>query len=121
MDKIGIRASGYSTNGATVDGKDFAAAAEAMEAASERAPPGDSPSLFGNIAYRMRRHSRQDRNRYRTKIEISERMGKYPFIRFAGFLVERDIQSSAEVEAIEEDIDLEFAKGIEFANTSPTR
>ncbi len=119
VEHIADRAGAYSMPGITVDGNDFFAVAEAMHHAVERARVGDGPSLIENITYRWRGHSKSDRNRYRTKEEINAWMEKDPIQRFSRTLQDHKILSQDEVNALEMDVDMEIAKAIEFAKSSP--
>ena len=116
---IAERAAAYSMPGVTVDGNDFDAVAEAVDAAIERARAGEGPSLVENITYRWRGHSKSDRNRYRTKDEISEWIDRDPISRFANFLIEHGVLCAPAVKAIEQDVEKEIGEGIEFARSSP--
>ncbi len=116
---IADRAVAYSMPGVTVDGNDFDAVAEVVDAAIERARAGEGPSLVENITYRWRGHSKSDRNRYRTKDEISEWIDRDPISRFAHFLVEHGVLDVPAVDAIERDVEKEISLGIEFARSSP--
>ena len=116
---VADRAAGYSMPGVTVDGNDFNAVTEAVDAAVKRARAGEGPSLVENITYRWRGHSKSDRNRYRTKKEIADWMAKDPIVQFANFLKEHDVLDDAEVEAIAADVDREITEAIAFARASP--
>ena len=119
VENISDRAAGYSMPGVTVDGNDFNAITEAIDTAVERARAGEGPSLVESLTYRWRGHSKSDRNRYRTKDEISDWMSKDPIVRFTSFLVEHSVLTEDEAQAIEADVEAEIAAGIEFAKTSP--
>ena len=119
VENISDRAAGYSMPGVTVDGNDFNAITEAIDTAFERARAGEGPSLVESLTYRWRGHSKSDRNRYRTKDEISDWMSKDPIVRFTSFLVEHSVLTEDEAQAIEADVEAEIAAGIEFAKTSP--
>ena len=116
---IADRAASYSMPGMTVDGNDFDAVAEAVDAAIERARADKGPSIVENVTYRWRGHSKSDRNRYRTSEEISEWIEKDPISRFADSLVAHGVLDAAGVDAIEKDVEKEISEGIEFAKSSP--
>ena len=116
---IAIRAQGYGIPGASVDGNDISDVAEAIETAVKRARAGDGPSLIENVTYRWRGHSKSDRNRYRTKDEISDWMEKDPIPRFAQVLIQHGILTEAEAAELEVDADREIAEAIEFARNQP--
>ena len=116
---IAERAAAYTMPGVSVDGNDFSAITEAIETAVDSARAGSGPSLIEAVTYRWRGHSKSDRNRYRTKEEISEWTAKDPIKRFAALLREHGIATDADVTAIEADVAREIAEAIEFARTSP--
>lgn len=116
---IAQRAVGYSIPGKTVDGNDFSAVCEAVGTAVAHARAGDGPSLIENMTYRWRGHSKSDRNRYRTKEEISDWMKKDPIKRFAKVLRDHKILSAEDVLELEADVDREITEAIEFAKSSP--
>ncbi len=116
---IAERAAAYAMPGATVDGNDFSDVAEAVDAAVARARAGDGPSLVENLTYRWRGHSKSDRNRYRTKEEISEWMGRDPIARMVSMLVEHKVISKDEVSAIEAEAEQIINEAIAFAAASP--
>ena len=116
---ISARAASYDIPGVTVDGNDLSAVAKVMDAAIARARAGEGPSLVEALTYRLRGHSRSDRNRYRTKDEIEAWTAKDPIPRFAALLVDHDILTEADVTALEAEVDAEIEAAIEFAKSSP--
>jgi pyruvate dehydrogenase E1 component alpha subunit len=116
---IADRASAYAMPGQSVDGNDFSAVAEAVEAAVERARAGQGPSLIENVTYRWRGHSKSDRNRYRTKEEISEWMERDPIPRLVKLLTDHKILHADEIAALEAEVDAQIAAAIEQAKNDP--
>ncbi|MEM8851786.1 MAG: thiamine pyrophosphate-dependent dehydrogenase E1 component subunit alpha [Pseudomonadota bacterium] len=114
---IADRAAAYAMPGTSVDGNDFSAVAEAVDTAVARARDGDGPSLIESLTYRWRGHSKSDRNRYRTKDEISDWMARDPIPRMATMLIDHGLLTEAEADAIEQDADTEIARAIEAAKT----
>lgn len=114
---IATRAVAYAMPGQSVDGNDFSAVAEAVDAAVARARAGEGPSLIENLTYRWRGHSKSDRNRYRTKDEINEWMARDPIVRMAKLLVEHTIMSEKDVASMETDVEAEIAAAIQIAQT----
>lgn len=117
--QIAERAAAYSMPGVTVDGNDFSAVTEAVDAAVARARRGEGPSLVENMTYRWRGHSKSDRNRYRTKEEIAEWMVRDPIVAMSKLLVDHKILTEAEVGALEEDAARIIREAIDFAAASP--
>lgn len=116
---IAERAAAYSMPGVTVDGNRFADVAEATYAAVERARAGGGPTLIESKTYRIRGHSRSDRNRYRTKEEIEAWTKRDPIGLYESELIELRLVAPEEVEAIRAGVETTIAEGIEFAKASP--
>ncbi|SMX37921.1 thiamine pyrophosphate-dependent dehydrogenase E1 component subunit alpha [Maliponia aquimaris] len=113
---IAERAAAYAMPGVTVDGNDFSAVTEAVDAAVARARNGDGPSLVENVTYRWRGHSKSDRNRYRTKEEIAEWQSRDPIAAMAKMLMDHKIATAAEIAEIEAEADRIIADAIRFAS-----
>ncbi|WP_417412945.1 thiamine pyrophosphate-dependent dehydrogenase E1 component subunit alpha [Hoeflea sp.] len=113
---IADRAVAYSMPGLTVDGNDFSAVTEAVDAAVARARSGDGPSLIENLTYRWRGHSKSDRNRYRTKEEIADWIKLDPILRMSELLVQHDVCSREDIEAMEIEAAEIIQDAIEFAS-----
>lgn len=116
---IAERAVAYSMPGVTVDGNDFSAVTEAVDAAVARARAGDGPSLIENVTYRWRGHSKSDRNRYRTKEEISEWMDRDPIVAMSKLLTDHKILTEEEVANLETEAESIIKEAIEYAAASP--
>jgi pyruvate dehydrogenase E1 component alpha subunit len=117
---IAERAAAYAMPGIIVDGNCFGDVAEASFAAVERARRGEGPSLIESKTYRIRGHSKSDRNRYRTKEEIESWQDRDPIMLFEAQLRDFGLISVDEINAIRADVDREIEKAIEFAKASPS-
>jgi len=115
---IADRAAAYSMPGVVVDGNSFGAVAEAAFAAADRARRGEGPTLIEAKTYRIRGHSRSDRNRYRTKDEITMWEARDPIVRFEAELAALGLATAPEIEAIRAAVVHEIADGIAFAQAS---
>ena len=78
---VADRAGAYAMPGVAVDGNDLPAVVGASRAAVARARAGDGPSLIECKTYRLRGHSKSDRNLYRTKDEIDAWRKRDPIAR----------------------------------------
>ncbi|TBW33276.1 thiamine pyrophosphate-dependent dehydrogenase E1 component subunit alpha [Siculibacillus lacustris] len=116
---IADRAVAYSMPGVTVDGNRFADVADATHAAVERARRGEGPSLIECLTYRIRGHSKSDRNRYRTKEEIESWQKRDPIQLFEAELLEFGLMDTPEMVAIQTSVEEEITAAIEFAKASP--
>jgi pyruvate dehydrogenase E1 component alpha subunit len=116
---IADRASAYGMPGVIVDGNNFAEVAEAAFAATERARAGQGPTLIESKTYRIRGHSRSDRNRYRSKEEIESWKARDPILRFENELAEFGLIGAADIARIRAEVETEIADAIEFAKQSP--
>jgi pyruvate dehydrogenase E1 component alpha subunit len=116
---VADRAAAYAMPGTVVDGNDLLAVVEAADAAVSRARAGEGPSLLECKTYRLRGHSKSDRNLYRTKEEIEEWRARDPIPRLRDALVEAGRLDAAEAAAIEASAAAEIEAAVEFARTSP--
>jgi len=112
---IADRASAYAMPGVITDGNDFADVAEAVSAAIARARAGEGPSLIEHKTYRIKGHSKSDRNRYRTKDEIKSWQEKDPIGRFEAELLAFDLITQDEAKTIADEAKAITAKAIEDA------
>jgi pyruvate dehydrogenase E1 component alpha subunit len=117
---IADRAAAYAMPGVIVDGNRFADVAAASFEAVERARRGEGPTLIESKTYRIRGHSRSDRNRYRTKEEIETWQGRDPIRLFEDELKGYGLIADDEIAAIRESVEAEIAAGIAYANDSPS-
>ncbi|MGQ0663219.1 MAG: thiamine pyrophosphate-dependent dehydrogenase E1 component subunit alpha [Pseudomonadota bacterium] len=116
---VADRASAYNIPGVVVDGNDFLAVFEASRAAVERARSGGGPTLVECKTYRLRGHSKSDRNLYRTKDEIEAWRARDPIVRLRDELVAVGRLLPADADAIEAEAGREIDAAVEFARTSP--
>ncbi len=112
---VATRAVGYNMEGVIVDGNRIEDVAEAVQAAITKARQGGGPTLVECKTYRIRGHSKSDRNRYRTKEEIEDWKLRDPIGHFETELVAHGIATADEITAINASVDAEIAAGIEFA------
>jgi pyruvate dehydrogenase E1 component alpha subunit len=112
---VADRASAYNMPGEIVDGNRIEDVAECVMQATARARNGDGPTLIECKTYRIRGHSKSDRNRYRTKEEIEEWKARDPIGHFETNLEAFGILSKEEANAIRLSAEAEIAAGIEFA------
>jgi pyruvate dehydrogenase E1 component alpha subunit len=116
---VAQRAASYAMPGVIVDGNNFAEVAQASFEATERARRGEGPTLIESKTYRTRGHSRSDRNRYRSKEEIEAWKSRDPIAAFESELEALGLLTSAEIEAIRAEAEMEIAEGVAFAEASP--
>jgi len=119
---IYLRKDAYGMHGCMVDGNDVMAVYEAAKQAVDRARRGEGPTLIECKTYRWRGHYEGEADRtyaYRTKEEIEEWMKKCPIQRYRRELLEEGILGKDGFDKIEEDIQKEIEKAIQFAESSP--
>ena len=117
---IADRASAYGMPGVIVDGNRFADVAAASFEATDRARNGGGPTLIESKTYRIRGHSRSDRNRYRTKEEIESWQARDPIGIFETELTDLGLITAEEIEKVRAEVEAEIAEGLEFAKSSPS-
>ena len=116
---VADRAAAYAIPGIAVDGNDLPAVAAAARAAIERARRGDGPSLVECKTYRLRGHSKSDRNLYRSKEEIESWRDNDPIRRLERELCAQDRLGESQLAAIERDAQRTIDEAIAFAKASP--
>jgi pyruvate dehydrogenase E1 component alpha subunit len=115
VEHVADRAPSYRMPGVVVDGNQIEDVSEAVMEATQRARAGEGPTLIECKTYRIRGHSKSDRNRYRTKEEIEEWQAKDPIRHFELALIARGILAEGEADAIRGAAEAEIAQAIEFA------
>ena len=116
---VADRAAAYAMPGEIVDGNSFSDVAEAGFAAVARARAGQGPTLLECKTYRIRGHSRSDRNRYRSKEEIEDWMRRDPIPRFTRDLRAFGLLSQEQADALHESAAAEIVAALAFAQDSP--
>jgi pyruvate dehydrogenase E1 component alpha subunit len=116
---VADRADAYAMPGVAVDGNDLPAVAAASQAAVSRARNGGGPALVECKTYRLRGHSKSDRNLYRTKEEIEAWRKRDPIRRLEAELVQQGRFDPAELAELEKQAQQEIEQALEFAKASP--
>jgi acetoin:2,6-dichlorophenolindophenol oxidoreductase subunit alpha len=116
---VAQRALAYDMPGVTVDGNSFTDVLEAGEQAIARARKGEGPTLLECETYRIRGHSKSDRNRYRTRDEIDEWSGRDPIIRFEQMLLHYGLIEEGALATLRDEVETQIQEGIDFAQNSP--
>jgi pyruvate dehydrogenase E1 component alpha subunit len=116
---VADRASAYAMPGVALDGNDLPAVTAATRIAVTRARSGGGPSLIECKTYRLRGHSKSDRNLYRTREEIEAWRKRDPILRLQGELVAYGRFDAAELAAIEKTAQAQIEAALEFAKASP--
>jgi len=119
VEHVAQRASAYAMPGTAVDGNDLAAVAAAARIGVARAREGDGPSLIECKTYRIRGHSKSDRNLYRTKEEIEAWREADPIARLENELRQSDRFDADELADIRQTAQQQIDDALEFAKASP--
>ncbi len=116
---IADRGCAYGIPGEVVDGMDVLAVREAVGRAVDHARSGEGPYLLECQTYRWYGHSRSDPRAYRTRDEEAEWKARDPIPNFAAQLVNLDIATEAEVDAVEMQMEQAIETATEFSLNSP--
>jgi pyruvate dehydrogenase E1 component alpha subunit len=120
---ISDRAAAYAIPGVLVDGQDALAMHEAVTHAVERARSGQGPTLVEGRTYRYYDHSlglgRIVRNSYRDDDEVEEWKQRDPLDIHRARLIEQNIATAEELDALEEHVKGEIEEAVAFARESP--
>jgi pyruvate dehydrogenase E1 component alpha subunit len=117
---VADRAAAYAMPGTVVDGNDLPAVAAAAHAAIERARGGGGPSLVECKTYRLRGHSKSDRNLYRTREEIETWKSRDPIVRLEAELAAQGRLAPDVIAQIRTAVQKEIEAALEFAKASPS-
>jgi pyruvate dehydrogenase E1 component alpha subunit len=116
---VADRASAYAMPGVAVDGNDLPAVVAAARPAIARARSGSGPTLVECKTYRLRGHSKSDRNLYRTKEEIETWRENDAIRRLERELEAHGRFSETDLRAIELAAQQSIDSALEFAKASP--
>lgn len=116
---VADRAAAYAMPGVIVDGNKVGEVAQASFDAVDRARRGEGPTLIESKTYRIRGHSRSDRNRYRTKEEIEAWQARDPIVAFERELLALGLTTGPDIEAVRRDAEREIEAAVAFASASP--
>lgn len=116
---IASRAPAYGIPSDKADGMDVLKVKESVEKAVKRAREGGGPTLIECETYRYFGHSRSDPRAYRTKEEEAEWKSRDAIEKLKKQIVEGNIMSADEVEALEDDVQKQVDDAAEFALDSP--
>jgi len=117
---VADRASAYAMPGVSVDGNDLLAVVGAARDAVGRARSGGGPTLVECRTYRIRGHSKSDRNLYRTKEEIEEWRGADPIARLERDLLAAGVMTDDEIASIGAEAQAAIEAALAFAQQSPS-
>lgn len=117
--EIRQKAEGYGMPNSRVDGMDVLAVYEASEKILENIRKGGGPYLLEAMTYRFRGHSMGDPERYRKAEEIKRWQENDPIGIYRVKLIETDVATDAELDALDQQVEQEVAEAIQFAETSP--
>src|SRR6185369_2507236 len=112
---VADRAVAYAMPGVAIDGNDLPLVAAAARVAIDRARSGGGPSLVECKTYRLRGHSKSDRNLYRTKDEIETWRNRDPIARLEQELVAHERLDFEAAKAIRDAAQAEIDAALEFA------
>jgi pyruvate dehydrogenase E1 component alpha subunit len=113
------KASVFNMVGVEVDGMDVLAVRQVAQEAVARARAGEGPTLIEAMTYRFRGHSLADPDEMRSKEEKEFWFARDPIKKLAGYLVEQNLATEAELKDIEKKIQAVIEDAVKFAETSP--
>ncbi len=101
-----------------VDGNDVLVMREAAMRAAEHARSGEGPVLLEAMTYRLRGHSAQDTQKYRTKEDVEQYRRSDPIDVFRRQLIANGTMTEAQANELELRIDDEVEETVQFAEES---
>ncbi|MEM0962470.1 MAG: pyruvate dehydrogenase (acetyl-transferring) E1 component subunit alpha [Bacteroidota bacterium] len=113
----------YGMTAAVVDGMDLFEVYGAFKALSDEArgeTDGQTKPFFVEVqTYRYRGHSMSDPQKYRTKEEMEAKKNEDPIVRTRLYVLENDLATDEQLDAIDEEVKAEVMAAVEFADNSP--
>lgn len=119
VSEIRRKADGYDIPNELVNGMNVMEVYAASQRVLEHVRSGKGPYFLEIGTYRFRGHSMGDPERYRHSDEVKKWQEEDPIGIYAKYLLEKNIASTAELEALEEQAETEVRAAIEFAESSP--
>ncbi len=119
IENIADRSVSYGIPGVIVDGNDVIGVYDAVSAAVKGCRREEGPTLIECKTYRWRGHSKSDIQIYRTKEEVEEWKKKCPIQRFKKRLIEENLLTEEEFEAMDKEVEEAVEEAIKFAQESP--
>lgn len=117
---ICIKAQGYGMAGESFNGFDPIETYDVVKRALKRARNGGGPSLVEGKCYRFLSHSTDDDDRmYRTREEIALQRRQDPVPRFERILIEMNVMSSQDVDALKKAVLKETNEATDRAESMP--
>jgi 2-oxoisovalerate dehydrogenase E1 component len=117
---ISARGAAYGIPSPAVDGNDVLAVHAAAARAVSRARAGDGPTLLACTTYRTRAHSEGMRDGgYRSREEVEQWRARDPIKRLREDLIERDVEYTELLDAVDQETRSLAAEALEWAKTSP--
>jgi pyruvate dehydrogenase E1 component alpha subunit len=113
------KASVFNMVGVEVDGMDVLAVRQVAQEAVARARAGEGPTLIEAMTYRFRGHSLADPDELRSKEEKEFWFARDPIKKLAGYLLEQNLATEAELKDVEKKIQAVINEAVNFAETSP--
>lgn len=118
VSEIRQKAEGYAMKNDRIDGMDVLVVREAALEALEYVR-NNGPMLLEIVTYRYRGHSMGDPERYRESGEIKKWQETDPIGIYRKYLIENKIATKKELDGIDQDVEDETEKAVQFAESSP--
>lgn len=118
VEDFSVMGTSYGLPGRQVNGMDVFAVYEAFKEAAESAR-GGLPVLLDIQTYRYKGHSMSDPQKYRSKEEVESYRARDPILILRDRMEAENVITTAEVEAMETEIEAVVADAVAFAESSP--
>lgn len=115
MAELYKRADAYNIPAERVDGNNVVSVYQAARIAVERARRGEGPTLLECMTYRIRGHARFEQSAYRDAKEVEHWKTYDPILRLRAALLENNLATEAELDAIQDKVEGEIEASIEYA------
>lgn len=119
VEHLADAAAGYGMAGERVDGNDFMEVYRSVTAAARLARTGGGPTLLEMKTFRVRGHEEASGVKYVPPELIEEWMSRDPVERFRAAMLEEEIMSREQIEAVQTRLEAEVDDAAEYALAQP--
>ena len=120
VEYMASRGPAFGMPGYVVDGNDVLAVYQLMADCVAHARAGDGPTLVEAITYRLGAHTTaDDPTKYRDEAELEKWKQREPLLRFQQFLMDQQVLTQAEDEALYEEVKAEIQTVVETYEAAP--
>src|SRR5699024_3779839 len=118
IDELSKRADAYGFRGLTIDGNNIEEVRKTTAEAIDQARRGGGPTLIEAETYRLKGHSRSDKELYRTDSEVKEQTKRDPITQYERYLTMNYPINACMISEIRKEVMQDVTDAAQFENDS---